>query len=109
VHELALAQAVLDMAIEASGGARVNRIVLEIGALGAVLPDAMRFCFEVVARDTAAAGALLDIVETPGRGRCRRCGALVVTERPIASCRCGAIELEWLAGQELRLREVEVA
>jgi hydrogenase nickel incorporation protein HypA/HybF len=109
VHELALAQDVLDIAIEAGGGARVRRIVREIGTLSAVLPDAMRFCFDLVARDTAAAGARLDIIETPGRGRCRRCGAEVVMERPIAACACGAIELDWLAGQELRLREVEVA
>jgi hydrogenase nickel incorporation protein HypA/HybF len=107
VHELALAQDVVDLALEASGGARVHRIVLEIGTLSAVLPDAMRFCFELVAQDTAAAGAALDIIETPGRGRCRRCGAEVVMERPIASCGCGSIELDWIAGQELRLREVE--
>ena len=40
-----------------------------------VMPDAIRFCFDVVAQGSALDGAALDIVEIPGRARCRDCGA----------------------------------
>jgi hydrogenase nickel incorporation protein HypA/HybF len=32
-----------------------------------LLPDAVRFCFDVCAKDTVVEGALLEIIETPGR------------------------------------------
>ena len=58
VHELGIAQQVVDVVAEASGGARVTRIVLEIGKLTAVLPDAVRFCFDLATQDTVAEGAV---------------------------------------------------
>ena len=51
------------------------RVRLEIGQLAAVMPDAMRFCFDVCARNTVLEGAALEIVEIPGRALCDDCGA----------------------------------
>lgn len=109
MHELALVEDVLAIVTEASGGAPVRRVVLEIGKLSAVLPDAVRFCFDLAREDTVAEGASLEIVETPGRGRCRACRAEVVMDRPIGRCSCGGMDLEWLSGEELRISAVELA
>ncbi len=106
MHELAIAEEVVALVAARTNGARVTRVVLEIGRLCAVLPDAMRFCFDLATEGTAAEGARLEILESPGRGRCRACGADVVLERPFARCRCGGSDLEWLAGEELRIKEV---
>jgi len=108
VHELALAQEILDVVAARSGGARVTRVVLEVGKLAAVLPDALRFCFDLAAEDTVARGARLEIVETPGRARCRGCGADVALDRPYGRCACGRSDLEWLSGEALRILEMEV-
>jgi hydrogenase nickel incorporation protein HypA/HybF len=108
VHELAIARQIVDIALESSGGARVRRIVVEVGKLSAVLPDALRFCFDLATEDTAAAGAALEIVETPGRARCRGCGAEIELDRPFGTCACGATELDWLAGDQLRVTAMEV-
>ena len=48
-----------------AAGAKVNRVVLEIGKLSAVLPDAVRFCFELCSEGTVVEGAELEIIETP--------------------------------------------
>jgi hydrogenase nickel incorporation protein HypA/HybF len=66
VHELAVTQAIVEAVLERAGEARVLRVVVEIGKLSAVLPDAVRFCFDVCTADTAAAGAVLEIREPPG-------------------------------------------
>jgi hydrogenase nickel incorporation protein HypA/HybF len=108
VHELAIAEEIVAIVSEQAAGARVGRIVLEIGRLCAVVPDAMRFCFDLATEGTAAEGARLEIVETPGLGRCRACDAKVVLERPFGRCACGGTDLEWLAGEELRIRQVEL-
>jgi hydrogenase nickel incorporation protein HypA/HybF len=66
LHELALAQALIGIVTARSGGARVTRVVVEIGELAAVAPAAMHFCFDVAANRTVAQGATLEIVATPG-------------------------------------------
>ena len=108
MHELGVVEEVLAIVAEASGGARVTRIVLEIGKLSMVLPDAVRFCFDLASAGTVAAGAELAIVETPGLGRCRACSATVALERPFGRCACGETDLEWLSGDELRVKHVEL-
>ncbi|HZS40078.1 MAG TPA: hydrogenase maturation nickel metallochaperone HypA [Polyangia bacterium] len=108
MHELGIVADVIERVCESSRGARVTRVVLEIGRLTAVLPDAVRFCFELAAEGTLAEGARLDIIETPGRARCRACGAELALDRPFGRCACGGTDLEWLAGEELRIKEMEV-
>jgi hydrogenase nickel incorporation protein HypA/HybF len=109
VHELGLTQEVVALADAAAAGRRVTRVVLEIGKLSGVLPDAVRFCFDLCAEGTAVAGAALEIVEPAGRGRCRACGGEVAMDRPFGRCMCGCSDLDWVAGDELRVRELEVA
>jgi hydrogenase nickel incorporation protein HypA/HybF len=66
MHELGIAAEVIDLACARSGGARVTRVVLAVGRDTCVLPDAIRFCFELACEGTPAEGARLDIVETAG-------------------------------------------
>ena len=84
------------------------RVVLEIGKLTVVLPDAVRFCFELCCEGTEAAGATLEIVEIPACARCRDCCIEIVKDQPFGMCECGSCDLEWLSGDELRIREIEI-
>jgi hydrogenase nickel incorporation protein HypA/HybF len=108
MHELALMESVVETITEQLGDARVALVRLEIGKLAGVALDALRFSFDVCTTGTSLAGAALDIVEVPGRARCRTCGE----ERPVASlaapCACGSFDRELTSGAELRLKEVEV-
>lgn len=109
MHELGIAEEVVALVAARTGGARVARVVLEIGRLCAVVPEAMHFCFDLATEGTVAEGARLEIVDIPGRGRCRACGAEVALDRAFGRCLCGNSDLEWLAGEELRIKEVELA
>jgi len=110
MHELAIAQEIVELACERAGGAdrRIVRIVLRVGKLSAVLPDALRFCFDAATAATAAEGASLEIIEADGLARCRACGAEVALERPFGRCACASSDLEWISGDELEIRDVEV-
>jgi hydrogenase nickel incorporation protein HypA/HybF len=109
VHELALMESMVSAVVERVGAARVTTVRLEIGRLAAVVPEALSFCFDVCAQGTSLEGARLEITSIAGRARCRSCGG----ERPIESyadlCDCGATDLAVLTGEELRLKNVEVA
>jgi hydrogenase nickel incorporation protein HypA/HybF len=108
MHELALLQSVVDAVREHVGDARVVTVRLEVGRLSAVLPDALRFCFDVCAHGTTLEGAQLDIVEIEGRAACSDCGREIELPSVLAPCPCGSFRLRVVAGQELRVKEVEV-
>ena len=108
MHEMAITESVIAAVSERIGPERVARVVLEIGRLSGVVPDALRFCFEVCAKGTTLDGAALEIREIAGRGHCGVCGADVALDFPVGVCECGAIELAIVAGRELRIKEVEV-
>jgi hydrogenase nickel incorporation protein HypA/HybF len=108
MHELGIAQEIVEQACRHADGARIKRIVLTIGKLSGVLPDAVRFCFDLCTEGTAAEGAILEIIEPAGMANCRLCGNRVPLHRPYGECQCGSSDLEWIAGEELRLDAVEV-
>lgn len=108
VHEMGITRSVVAIVSEHAHGAKVTRVTLEIGRLAAILPDAVRFCFDICAQGTVAEGARLDIVEIPGRARCRNCGGELALDQPYGRCACGSADLELLAGEELKIREMEV-
>jgi hydrogenase nickel incorporation protein HypA/HybF len=109
MHELAITEEIVALVSERARGRKVTRVVLRIGKLSGVLPDAVRFCFAVCAVDTALEGAELTILEPPGTARCRACGAEVALDSPYGACACGAFDLVWLTGEELLIQEVELA
>ena len=107
MHELSLANAVVDACLERAGGARILRVRLEVGQLAAVLPDSLRFCFEVCTRGTAAEGAGLEIEEIPGRAECDTCGCAIAMASPFGRCDCGGT-LRIVAGDGLRVKDMEI-
>jgi len=108
MHELALTQSIVEACVERAEGAQVRRVTLEIGQLAAVMPEALRFCFDVCADGTALKGARLEIIDIAGRGCCRECGAQIEMNDYLASCSCGSFDIECIAGEGLRVKEMEV-
>ncbi|MDT4936866.1 MAG: hydrogenase nickel incorporation protein HypA/HybF [Pseudonocardiales bacterium] len=109
MHELAIAESVVDTITARTGERIVRQVRVEIGRLCGVSADSLRFCFELAAADTAVGGALLVIDEPPGRARCVTCSEEFVVEDPILLCACGSSNVHILAGEELRILSVEVS
>ncbi|WAL69307.1 hydrogenase maturation nickel metallochaperone HypA [Amycolatopsis cynarae] len=108
MHELSITQSVVEAIAERMGEAEVTAVCLEIGRLSGVVPDAVRFCFDVVCAGTRLEGARLDIVEPEGRARCRACGEEFGMPDPIPLCPCGSADVEIVGGRQLRIKSVEV-
>ncbi|MBV8506746.1 MAG: hydrogenase maturation nickel metallochaperone HypA [Alphaproteobacteria bacterium] len=109
MHELSIAQSIVEMVGERAGDARVHRLTLVIGRLSGVMPDALRFCFDVCAEGTVLEGAILEIIEPSGRGRCLDCGREQEITSLFEMCVCGATGLDCVTGNELRIKEMEMA
>jgi hydrogenase nickel incorporation protein HypA/HybF len=109
MHELSITRSVVAIVSEHAAGQRVKRVRLEIGRLSSVMPDAVRFCFDVCARGTPLEGAALEIVEISGRGRCNACGGESSMLVPAGRCpECERGTLRPIAGEELNIKEMEV-
>lgn len=112
MHELSLCQGVIRALEEAAvvhGFARVRRVRLEVGAFAGAEPDALRFGFDVAAHGTLAEGARLDILEVPGAAWCFDCNDTVTLAQRHDPCpHCGGCRLRLSAGEELRIKDLEV-
>jgi hydrogenase nickel incorporation protein HypA/HybF len=109
MHEMALTQSLVEAVCEHAAGRHVHSVRLEVGALCAVVPDAMTFCFELATEGTVADGARLDIDLRPGTAHCRSCAAHFELTDPILLCPCGSADVEVLTGRDLKILSMEVS
>lgn len=112
MHEMALTESIVDLVEDESrkhGFTRVRVVRLEIGALGHVDPEAIRFCFEAVARGGVVEGAQLEIISIAGEGWCLDCGKSVPVRERFGPCPdCGGHHVQVTAGDDMRVKELEV-
>jgi hydrogenase nickel incorporation protein HypA/HybF len=108
MHELSITQSVADAACERAAGRRVHRVTVQVGALTAVVPEAMQFCFGLVTDGTALAGAELTIERCAAAAHCRECGLDFAPPDLILLCPCGSADVEVTAGRELQILSMEV-
>ncbi|PHJ37706.1 hypothetical protein P378_14480 [Desulforamulus profundi] len=76
MHELALAQQMLNVLLKTAQENEIKKIALVkilAGEMMAVVPDALEFAFRVISQDTKADGATLLIEEVKALVRCPRC------------------------------------
>jgi len=112
MHEMSLAENVREIIEDAGreqGFTRVTSVRLEIGRLSSVEPEAMRFCFDAAMAGSLAEGARLEIVETPGQGRCGACGRDMPIESLYEACpHCGGYRISVTGGDAMRIMDLEV-
>ena len=113
MHEMALAESILQIVEDHTRGAGAEKVVvvrLEIGALSHVEVSALRFGFEAVSKGSLAEGARLEIDRTPGRAWCHDCMAPIDIPALGSACpSCGGYKLQVTGGEEMRVKDMEVA
>ena len=112
MHEVALAQGIVDIVTEQSrrdGFKRAKVVHVELGGLSNVMPEALVFGFESASRGTAAEGARLDFLHSPGTGWCMDCSAAVQVDSRVALCpKCSGVRWVVTGGEQMRVTELEV-
>lgn len=109
MHELAIADAVVQVAVAHARGRRVDAVHVAVGHLRQVVPGSLAFAFELTAAGTPVEGARLELREVPARVRCRACGAESEQDGfPLACLACGGADVEVTAGEELIVEALEI-
>ncbi|MCG8534665.1 MAG: hydrogenase maturation nickel metallochaperone HypA [Pseudomonadales bacterium] len=112
MHELSLCENIIDI-IKTNAATqafkKVNVVCLEVGTLSCVEPEALRFSFDAVSKNTLAQHAHLDIIQLPGLAQCSQCCTTHPVENKIDACpQCGHYPLQIIQGEELRVKNLEV-
>ena len=112
MHELAIAEALIEVACEEARKIPVDRILaieIHIGRYRGIVPEVLRLYLEQLLTDTPGAGARIDLVEIPIRVRCPSCDEIRELEEPFLLCPvCGAYCSEVLSGTELLIHSMEI-
>jgi hydrogenase nickel incorporation protein HypA/HybF len=111
VHELSIAQSLLDaLRAEAAArqAARVTRVGVQVGEISGVEPDALRFSFEILVRDTEFSDAALDIEIVPLRQHCERCDRDFPVSDFTLRCPACCATTRAVSGNELQMTYLEL-
>jgi len=112
MHEVALAEGILETVLKEAacqGRGRIVEVRVRVGTMTHVAPESLRFAFEVLARDTRAAGARLAVEAVAPRVRCRICGRESAAQAHRLVCAaCGDDRVELIAGADLQVESFDM-
>jgi len=92
MHELAVVLDIVCIMKEESqkrGFTKITRIDLVIGELSAVIDESVQMYFEIMAKDSACADAILKFEHRPAMLECSNCGMKFPHEKSFACPACG--------------------
>ncbi|MGI6225088.1 MAG: hydrogenase maturation nickel metallochaperone HypA [Peptococcales bacterium] len=111
MHELALAQNLLDIVCRAAEENKLERITIisvVAGELGGIVQDALQFGFEVSSMGTVAQGAKLLYRELPALIKCSNCNHEFTWKTYGYSCpKCSNLGGEMFQGKEFYVDYIE--
>jgi hydrogenase nickel incorporation protein HypA/HybF len=113
MHELTLAESMMEIVESAAaraGVTKVTRVRLSVGALAHVESEALMYCCDIVSRSGVAEGARFEIERPPGRAQCNACGQNFVLDHLALGCpHCAAHNLLVLDGEQMKVVEMGFA
>lgn len=112
MHEMSIAASLMDsIRTEALRfpDQHIAKVGVRIGALAGLDPDSLRFCFEVMVKDSDLEPLELGIDYCARRHKCEVCGESFDAAYEDTPCpRCGAADSIFVSGDELELAYLEV-
>ena len=112
MHEMSIAQSLMEILreeMEKHDARLLKSVHLQIGQLSAIVPEALSFCFQIMAEGTEMEGAKLVMDVIPLRGRCPECRKeFEIADYHFACPECGSARVETISGQDLAVVDMEV-
>jgi hydrogenase nickel incorporation protein HypA/HybF len=112
MHELAVVESLLNLALTHAKRANAKRVVelnLVIGVLSGYMDDSIQFYWDALSRDTLCQGARLQFRHIPAVMTCQDCGHGYTMENELSPCpQCGSSRIIATAGDDFRLDSIDV-
>ena len=113
MHELAVTQSILEVVLAAAERADARTITgidLVVGDLASVVDDSVQFYFDILSKDTLAAGAQLHFQREPAIATCSDCGAQTSVRLPVDPVcpQCQGIHVQVTGGRDFRVASIDI-
>ena len=112
MHELAITQNILDLALDEAKAVQANRISkisLVVGELSGVVSDSVEFYFDFLRKDSLAADATLAFTMVPAQLKCRDCQTEFNPQDSLWICpNCKSVNIDLIAGRDCYMESIEV-
>jgi hydrogenase nickel incorporation protein HypA/HybF len=112
MHEMSLAQALLERIDEMArraNAARVLRVRIRVGEWAGVDAESFRFAFDLLTEASPYRGLILEIESVRPTMQCNRCGRDAPAHPFLTRCdACGSDDVRLTGGREFLIRELEI-
>lgn len=112
MHELPVAENVLEITLRHASKADANRVTdlyLVIGQLSSIIDDSLQFYWDIISKDTIAEGARLHFRRIPTQLKCRDCGYQFTPGDDDFACpKCRSAHISITAGEEFFLESINI-
>lgn len=112
MHELAVTESLLAIALRKAGEANASRITdmtLVIGDLASFVDDSIAFYWDIISAGTIAEGATLTFRRMPARLHCKECDTDYTPPRGELLCpNCGGAKVTIIGGEEFFLESIGI-
>lgn len=112
MHEMALAEGILDIALDyakQNHAKKIHEVGLLIGEMSGVEQESLRFSFAMLVKGTIAEGAVLKVKNVPLIGKCSKCGKKFHVDHYDFWCpECKDGVLTTISGREMQVEYLEV-
>ena len=114
MHEVSICQGLVkvvldEMAKRAIPVGTMLRVRVVAGALHQIVPDALEFAYDLLTRETPAAGSKLELRIAPLAARCTSCNWRGTIEPPLFLCSACGAGVDLKGGDELYVEDLEIA
>ena len=112
MHELSIAQSLVEIASEAAvevKATKVDAVHLRVGVLSGIVKDALLFSYDIVVENTILAGSRLEIEELPIIVYCPECDrqSTLPNMQRFRCEQCDQLTADIVQGKELEITSLE--
>jgi len=110
MHELSVCEAIAGAVNRHAEGQPVTSVLVRIGHLRQIVPDALTFSWLMMTTGTDLEGSVLEIESVPATVSCNACGVETTLDMPIVACaECFSRDVTLLTGEEFAVVSLELA
>lgn len=112
MHELAVTQSILDIAMkyaQQAGASRVTDLHVVIGRLSSIVDDSVQFYWDIITENTLCAGSKLHFQRIPAEILCLDCHKPYFVDSELGPCPiCGGAHVQVTSGDQFYLDSIEI-
>ncbi len=113
MHEMGIALQIIDIVKQSipddNPDCIVHSVNIETGTLSSIVPDSLRFCFEVASKKTVCEGALLNIIQIPAIMSCGDCHSEWSVDELAFECpTCKGVSIKLMQSTEIDIKSIDI-